>query len=464
MCGLVGLFSKKGRPVGQQVFSLYKSQHTRGKEGFGYLAISDDWKLLAVNRAKTESGIKELIMKDKAPIILFHHRMPTSTKNTIGTTHPIFVSSKELEYDYFFAHNGVITNKDMLKKKHEALGYIYTTEFAELLTAKYNDGTVEALGSTAAVFNDSESLAIELARYIEELSDKVEIFGAAAFWGVALDKGTNQIRHIYYGKNQGRDLKVTRNKKYHGISSETGHDIESMKLYSYDLGDPQLYEQDLSIGVWTAPSKRTIGYGADREPSGDYRVPYQYALPPGEDDDDKTASMFSSIAAYDKLENKHYLYSEALATEIPLSEFMAMKTYTFVTYVPVKFMNETYNRKQPSSGKQCLNTDVEEEEDKLDIPVKTRNLLEDLCTQYAKIETARDKLEESYTTGMMSESEYDRADRKLEGHLQEIEEKISTLNVPESLSEEILDLSRQMEDYNRSYNVQNEDIEYIQIS
>lgn len=459
MCGLVGLFSKKGRPVGQQVFSLYKSQHSRGKEGFGYLAISNDWKLLSVNRSKTEAGIKDLIMKDTAPIILFHHRMPTSTKNTIGSTHPIFVSNAELKYDYYFAHNGVITNKVALKKKHEELGYIYTTEFAELHTAKYNDGTSEQIGSTEAVFNDSESLAIELARHIEELNPNVDTYGAAAFWGVALEKGTNQVVSIYYGKNQGRDLKITRNKKYHGFSSETGYDVEAMKLFSYDLGDPQLYEQELPIGVWTVPAKRTVGYGADREPE---TTSFQYCLPAGEDRRDPE-NIYSSMSAYDNLENKHYLFSQAIDTGIPLSEFMAFKEYDYVTYVPFKFANKNAGRKPPEGYTGEMDTPPADGYDDKDVPEKTMRLLEEYCEEYCRIESARDRLGEHYSSKKMTQYNYTKADEQLETKLNKLEEKMSVLGVSESLLEEVLDLTRQTQDYEDTYSSP-DGVEYIQIS
>ena len=174
MCGLVTVLSKKNKPAGQYAFELYQKQATRGKDGYGYLAIQDGH-IVNVARAKTETVIRSMLMKEKADFIMFHHRLPTSTDNTIGTTHPMFVSHKELEFDYYFAHNGVITNAIYLKGKHDKLGYKYLTEHKIIEVAEYTHGhDPEYLSTPVTKFNDSETLAIELARYIEGKSDTIE--------------------------------------------------------------------------------------------------------------------------------------------------------------------------------------------------------------------------------------------------------------------------------------------------
>ena len=450
MCGLIGLISRKGRPVGQQVFNLYKAQATRGKEGFGFLAIDGNWRLRSVNRSKDEQGIKTLLMKETAEIVMFHHRMPTSTKNTLGTTHPIFVSNKELKHDFYVAHNGVITNKDSMKTKHNELGYEYTTEFTEMHSAVYQDGKTEELGgNNTSVFNDSEALAIELARHIDGLSNTISTMGAAAFWVVALTKGTNEVEAIYFGKNNGRELKFTRNKKYHGISSSTGNELGAMELFSYSKGDPQLYTQELPIDEWTTTTKR-VGYGA------------QQLLPPAREEP-STSSIFSSMSAYNDLENKHYTYSEALDTGIPLSEFIFLREYGYATYVPQKFAGMQNNRKAPSSHIAGVDEPPEEIELVLaydSVSEKVKQQLEDLCIKFVTVETERDKLEESYSSGFVTEADFDREDRALEMRQHELEEKISSLNVPDTLQDEVLGLCRQMEDYNNNYSAEH----YLQTS
>lgn len=457
MCGLIGLISKKGRPVGQQVFQLYNNQSSRGKEGFGYIAIDSNWKMKHVIRSRFENGIREALNKEKAEIILFHHRMPTSTKNTIGTTHPIKVVNKELKHDYYVAHNGVISNKDSMKSKHERMGYQYVTEFTEKTIAEYANGETEELSGTTSSFNDSESLAIDIARHLDGLDDEIHAMGAAAFWAIKLKKGTNQVLSIFYGKNQGRELKTTRNKKYFGFASSTGQEIEDMKIFSYDAGDPQLYEQELPMSRWTAPVKRTVGYGAQQ----------QLPAPRFDPSEPSTNDMFSGMIAYDKLENKHYLYSEALDTGIPLSEFMAFRTYGYTTYVPQKFANKEDGRKPPLSflGEQVEGADEDVEvvipvNYQRDIPEKERRLLEDYCIEYVQLETKSDEVTESYEKGVMEESTFIKKIHDIESRQREIEELSSALGIPEEIVEEVMDLTREMESYNQAYSQGN----YLQTS
>lgn len=220
-----------------------------------------------------------------------------------------------------------------------------------------------------------------------------------------------------------------------------------MKIFSYDKGDAQLYEQDLPMSRWTAPVKRTVGYGA-----------HQYLPPSSEPSEPSSSDLFAGMRAYDNLENKHYLYSEALDTGIPLTEFMAFRTYGYTTYVPQKFANIEAGRKPPMS---YLGEHVEPPDEEVDIPVeynyqrdvpeKSRTLLEDYCIKYVTLETQEDELTESYENGVEEESTFISKLAKIENEKQEIEEKISALGIPEELTEEVMDLTREMESYNRSY-------------
>ena len=129
MCGIVAGFSKKGKRISKSIMKRYLAQKHRGSQGFGYVMYYKDGKggSISVGRSIDEAGIRTQIMNENSSIGLFHHRLPTSTPNVEEATHPIFVSNEELDYDYFVVHNGVIRNADELKKKHEDLGYEYTT-------------------------------------------------------------------------------------------------------------------------------------------------------------------------------------------------------------------------------------------------------------------------------------------------------------------------------------------------
>lgn len=442
MCGLVGLLSKKNKSVGQQVYNIYAQQKHRGQQGYGYIGINHQREIVSIQRTKTEAEIRKLLMKEQAPIIMFHHRLPTSTKNTLGTTHPIFVSNALLDHDYYFAHNGVITNKDTLKTKHEKLGFEYTTEFVERSFIEYNDGRTEEPTVGASTFNDSESLAIELAMYCDGHTDEVDTTGAAAFWGIQVDKESGLVNKIYYGKNSGRDLKITSNKKYWGISSEKGSNVEDMKLFTIDLANGDATEKDLPINdyikVVTNATQTRVGYG------------YGGYYPHDKD------NFF--------LENKEYTREEAVDSGAPLSEFFSEEKSYGRIYVPIKYASLTGTRKSLLQTEVSVpllptpkQTSLESRQNE-----KTMIRLEELCGEIAEWEVKRDNLDMMYQTGRgMDEAYYRGKVREYDNKIQANEAIISTLGVTEEQVDEMMDLSRQLVDYNLSFS---EEMEYIQFA
>ena len=266
MCGLTAAFSrlnnKRKNHAATLAYSLYTAQKTRGQRGYGYMAINDGH-IVNIVRSTDEKGIKEEIDKEDAEMVLFHHRMPTSTDNTIGTTHPIFVSHPELRYDYYLAHNGVITNDDALKAKHEALGYRYVTEHIKKTIISYiNINETEDEDETDSKFNDSECLAIEFARWIEGLSPTIGTHGAAAFWCVQVDKEGTRVENIFFGKNYGRTLGFNRSKRWLTLASEHKNGVEDMKLYTFSLTTRHITERDLSMDEARPVSypQNTVGF------------------------------------------------------------------------------------------------------------------------------------------------------------------------------------------------------------
>lgn len=441
MCGLAFAFSKRGRPVGKQVFELYKNQETRGRKGFGYIAIHDG-KLVNVVRTQTEEEIKPRLLGEKSELVLFHHRMPTSTKNTVGTAHPILVRHKELEYDYYLAHNGVITNDDEMKLLHEGLGYTYTTEFAEHTVAYYKDGRRETLEAEATVYNDSEALAIEMARYIEGLSNSVDIRGSVAFWAVQVEKNVKEPRvfNIFFGKNRGRDLKIVRNKKWWGVSSETGVDIDDLKLFSIELGDPTLYEQELVMDKSFKPSR--VGYGyqsVSTKPSADYS---------GVDH-----------AQYPQLLNAYYSRLEAEETGAPLCEFTRTLFAGFHYYVPTKHIGAGIMDRQLFTAIPALPTPSTV----ASTDEKAKARLEELAEKYAKLEGQLDKYEDMKDRGTMSDNACAGLAEQIQQDLDKIEEEVSTLGIEQAEVEEVMELAKEMVDYNNSLDAYQEQ-EVIQYS
>lgn len=271
MCGLVGVFSKRNRDAGQYAFELYTKQKTRGQRGFGYVAIKDGY-VMSVERGTSEAEIKPKLLREKADIILFHHRLPTSTENLLGTTHPIFVDNEELKYKYLVAHNGIITNTTALKAKHNELGYVYNTEHSVDEKAIYNDGSIETLSNGVVKFNDSECLAIETARYIEEKSEVIGVTGSVAMWVVQIDKDTDKVIAVFYGKNYGRDLCRVDNHKWVIVSSETGTPVEDLRMFKLDIANLTTTDTKLSILDESRPVQTVTHYRYGEHSYG-YRTP-----------------------------------------------------------------------------------------------------------------------------------------------------------------------------------------------
>jgi hypothetical protein len=296
VCGIVHVRRSPGTPAAKTVLKRFQKQRHRGTTGFGYVTV-ENGHVTNVVKAQTENEIRQKLIKEKASEILFHHRQPTGGQpNLIGLAHPFRISADSFEYDYLMVHNGMISNDTHLKKKHEELGFKYQTEFEKVEETKVKvvvGGVEEEAPGTRKVttkgFNDSESLAWELALYLEGYQDKIEVKGGAAFIIYQLEKGTDKVLKMSYGCNLGRPLKVEmggkKKKKKNGgdivaIKSEgNGTDVTHHKLYTIHYGENRLdlEEQSLDLG-YSIPDRRTdfrsspnnvhnrgVGYGKNKD-------------------------------------------------------------------------------------------------------------------------------------------------------------------------------------------------------
>jgi hypothetical protein len=274
------------------VYKRFNAQRHRGTEGFGYIAIHEGV-VVSIQRAKTEKYIHKLLMKESASEILFHHRKPTSTPNFIGTTHPIIVSDPMFKYDYVMVHNGIVYNCDELKDSHEQMGFQYKTEYKHSLETntktkeklEFNCGFVERDGdeddeneiTEDEGYNDSESLALELAMYAEGWHDKIDIDGNLAFVMYQLEKKDDvdtligaKVKKMFYGHNIRRPLvleaqvqrkKKKKNKKHTEdiivLKSEgKGKDLDINVVYSvtYDNEVATISQENLHLGTPRYPA------------------------------------------------------------------------------------------------------------------------------------------------------------------------------------------------------------------
>lgn len=195
MCGLIGFIGRKdaNRELARDfLLDQYDEQNGRGNRGFGL--IRSDENTLQVRRSTLEIKALMDINNIKENVLFFHHRAPTSTPNYQDQTHPFLVKHDELKNDWLVMHNGVITNAHELIKYHQnELGYAYTSYYEA--ESKYG------YAAKMQHFNDSESFAIELARYLEELTKEIDTRGAVAFLAIRLNKTTGLAEEYYWGRN-----------------------------------------------------------------------------------------------------------------------------------------------------------------------------------------------------------------------------------------------------------------------
>jgi predicted glutamine amidotransferase len=241
MCGITYVQRDTNIKANKMTYNRFEKQRHRGTQGFGFVGIEmrDDRKFYieSVERSENESGIKTKLDNAKAPIILFHHRYPTSTENIEEATHPIFVSHLGLlEYDYLVVHNGVITNCDELKKSHEEMGFDYTTK---IITRVVTETRANIYERATEKFNDSEAMAIDLALTIEGKQTQMRSVGNIATIAIAFDRDTKEVKKLYFGRNIGNPLVMEKQKEAIVISSEGKGDIVAMDIlneYSFETG------------------------------------------------------------------------------------------------------------------------------------------------------------------------------------------------------------------------------------
>ena len=254
MCGLIAAFNKKGN-VNDWIVNQFEDQHSRGTSGFGSILIDKDGHKI-FRACETTKALLDLYLNPSEAII-FHHRIPTSTENWMDQAHPMRVSNGSLKHDYLVIHNGVITNDDELKAKHEALGFVYNTEYS----TQYRNN----------IFNDSEAFAIELARFIEKQENELDIQGSFAFIAARVDKdkkNADKISKVYFGRNNGNPLNLSSSNKKIRISSEgEGDEVKPFFLYSFDPhGEYKFDKRKMPVKAISVPviAQTSIGFSASK--------------------------------------------------------------------------------------------------------------------------------------------------------------------------------------------------------
>lgn len=257
MCGLLYAKRLDNRSVVKPLLKRYEHQKNRGTQGFGYMVVKDG-RLVDLRRAKYEYYIKEFLNAEKdAPEILFHHRMPTSTENLEEVTHPIVVENDSLDYSYYVIHNGVLQNEDELKTLYESLGFKYTTDITKRTTIEVAGKVTKE--ETTVGYNDSESFAIDLARFLDGDTKELISVGSIAFICYQTYKD-GRIKAIHYGRNSGNPLIVEDNNDLFVIkSSGSGKEIDEDKIFSIDYATWKTTETEIAVGK---TYQQKMGFGS----------------------------------------------------------------------------------------------------------------------------------------------------------------------------------------------------------
>lgn len=259
MCGIIYAKRRDKVPANRSLIKRYHKQRGRGSDGFGFISIQNGC-VVDVKRSTTEHDITRLLESESSEEILFHHRLPTSGPNIEEATHPIVVKNDLLAHNYYVAHNGVLHNEDELKKTHEALGFKYTTEIEEVKIIKVGGRSIEETSTVG--FNDSESLAIDLALYLDGHKHTIDSVGSIAFVCIQTTK-EGKILHIFYGRNSGNPLIIEDNNDLFFLKS-AGHgtDVPEDKLFKYDYltGETTIIEVEIGETYTKSVGYNTQGY------------------------------------------------------------------------------------------------------------------------------------------------------------------------------------------------------------
>lgn len=265
MCGIIVCKRFDGIPARGIIEQQYKNQKSRGIKGFGFVSMKDE-KVEQFVKSADEANILKALRETTSDHVLFHHRNPTSTPNVWEAAHPILVESDSLKYNYLVMHNGSIKNTLTLKAQHEKEGFVYRTQLNRVSISRA--GTIYP---EAPMWNDSESLAIELAKDLDDKCAGIdEPEGTIAFVAMQIEKKTLKVRKLFWGRNYQGSLIFQSNDRLMLISSEgKGKQIETETLFWLDYAKNVYDSKRYTVGGISSYPERK--WNADK---------HEYETPP----------------------------------------------------------------------------------------------------------------------------------------------------------------------------------------
>lgn len=125
-CGVFGIYAPGENVSKIAYFALHSLQH-RGQEGAG-IAVSDGEKFRSIRRLGLVTSVfnEENLTKLKGYIALGHNRYSTTGGNTVNNLQPVILSVKGRVFSV--AHNGNLTNANLLSQKMDKIKRISTSD------------------------------------------------------------------------------------------------------------------------------------------------------------------------------------------------------------------------------------------------------------------------------------------------------------------------------------------------
>ena len=173
MCGIISAIINNPNHIKRNIIDIYHNQQYRGKSGFGIAIKHIDGEIKRV-RTKFEHEIfKEPLWDEieKDDLVLFHHRIPTSSPNLPSCNHPLTNSTQSL----YLIHNGIITGYDDLVNR----------EFESKIKV---DGTPKFGWKNYDEFTDSELCVHRMDDLLlkNDMIDSVKILGEENYFSAFL--------------------------------------------------------------------------------------------------------------------------------------------------------------------------------------------------------------------------------------------------------------------------------------
>lgn len=249
MCGIIGISVNSPNHIKRDTYQVYRNQQYRGKQGFG-LAIKHLNGGIERVRTRFEHEIfKEPLWDNiqEGDLVLFHHRIPTSSPNIPACNHPLANSTQTL----FLAHNGIITGYDELNQRNFE-SKIELNEDKKFGWKHYDD------------FTDSELCLHRLDDLLlkNDMLVSVKVLGEENFFSAFLIFHANE--HKIYFVSNGADLNYYKfrdnkfisslpyNKKFEEIDYTFGY-INGEENVIKPL--ERAYYQTFTPGYWSKDSK-----------------------------------------------------------------------------------------------------------------------------------------------------------------------------------------------------------------